>query len=80
MMTGLPGDDDDGASYTAEKIAEILPSGVRIYPTVVLRGTRLYDMWMSGEYEEHRVSDAVRVCARIVPILKKGVSPSFALA
>lgn len=68
MMTGLPGDDDEGATYTAREICALAPDGVRIYPTVIVRDTALYEMWREGTYSEHTVEDAVRVCARLVPI------------
>ena len=45
MMTGLPGDTKEKAVKTAEKICSIGPDGVRIYPTVIIRDTALYDMW-----------------------------------
>jgi histone acetyltransferase (RNA polymerase elongator complex component) len=41
MMVGLPEDDDDGAMETARRIAELQPDFVRIYPTLVLKGSGL---------------------------------------
>lgn len=75
MMTGLPGDEDGRASITtARKIAALNPNGVRIYPTVIVRDTALYDMWQNGMYQEHTVDAAVDVCARIVPVFEdKGI-------
>lgn len=70
MMTGLPSDDDDGAVYTARMIADMAPAGVRIYPAVILRDTRMFDLWSEGKYSEHTVEDAVNICARIVPIFE----------
>ena len=70
MMTGLPGSDDERDIETARRIIALRPDGVRIYPTVVIRETSLYDMLLAGEYREHTVEDAVRVCARIVPMLE----------
>jgi len=75
MMTGLPGSNDDKDFETAEKIADLMPDAVRIYPTVIIRDTVLYDMWTAGEYSEHTVEDAVRICARILPVFEsKGIS------
>ena len=69
MMTGLPGDENGEASVsTAQRIAALLPHGVRIYPTVIVKDTALYDQWLAGVYQEHTVETAVEVCARIVPI------------
>jgi len=74
MMTGLPGDTPEKSLYTARELAALMPSGVRIYPTVIIRDTALYDMWKAGLYKEHTVEDAVDLCARIVPVFEeKGI-------
>lgn len=84
MMTGLPGDTDESCIETAKKIIALEPDGVRIYPTVIVRDTVLCDMWHAGTYKEHTVEDAVRVCAKIVPlfnaagipIIRMGLNPT----
>lgn len=80
MMTGLPGDEDGAASLmTAKTIAALQPHGVRIYPTVIVKDTALYDQWKAGTYQEHTVEDAVRVCARLVPIFEDAGIPIIRL-
>ena len=80
MMTGLPGDEDGEASYmTAKSIAALKPHGVRIYPTVIVKDTALYDQWLAGCYREHTVEDAVNVCARLVPIFEEAGIPIIRL-
>ena len=56
-------------------IVALEPDGVRIYPTVIVRDTVLCDMWRAGTYKEHTVEDAVRVCAKIVPLFKNAGIP-----
>lgn len=88
MMTGLPGDTDEKTVETAKKIIALKPDGVRVYPTVIVRDTALFDMWRRGEYPEHTVEDAVRVCARIaplfdqagIPIIRLGLNPTDELS
>ena len=88
MMTGLPGSSDESDAETARRLIALKPDGVRIYPTVIVRDTALYDMWQAGEYEEHTVEDAVRVCAKIVqlfeqagiPIIRLGLNPTEELS
>ena len=70
MMTGLPGDTAEKDIETARKIIALEPDGVRIYPTVIVRDTALYDMWRAGKYREHTVEDAVSVCAQLVPLFE----------
>jgi histone acetyltransferase (RNA polymerase elongator complex component) len=79
MMTGLPEQSADSAYSTALEMASLRPNGVRIYPTVIVRGTELYDRWKAGIYPEHTVEEAVRQCARIVPIFEQAGIPILRL-
>ena len=79
MMTGLPGDDDDGAVDTARQLIALKPDAVRIYPTVIVRGTELERLWRRGIYQEHTVEDAVRVCARLLPLFQAAGIPVIRL-
>ena len=84
MMTGLPGSDAEKDMETARRIIDLRPDGVRIYPTVILRGTELEEMWRQGTYREHTVEDAVALCSRIlpmfenasIPVIRLGLNPS----
>ena len=64
---------------SARAIAALEPDGVRVYPTVIVRDTALYDLWKAGRYREHTVEDAVRVCARILPIFESAGIPVIRL-
>lgn len=84
MMTGLPGSSPETDIMTARELIKLNPDGVRIYPTVIIRDTALYDLWQAGKYREHTVDDAVSVCAEIVkefdgagiPIIRLGLNPT----
>lgn len=88
MMTGLPGSDSEKDLHTARELAALHPDGVRVYPTVILRGTALEMLWRRGNYRAHTVSDAVSTCAPIVrlfqktgiPILRLGLNPTEELS
>ncbi len=88
MMTGLPGDTPEKDLETARRIIALRPDGVRIYPTVIVRDTALFDLWKKGAYREHTVEDAVEICARIVPlfeeadipVIRLGLNPTEALS
>ena len=71
MMTGLPGDTPEKDLETARRLIACKPDGVRIYPTVIVRGTALYELWRAGKYREHTVEDAVEVCARLLPLFER---------
>jgi len=79
MMTGLPGDTDEKSIETAKRIIALKPDGVRIYPTVIVKDTALYDLWQAGKYTPHSVEDAVRVCAKLVPMFEKAGIPIIRL-
>ncbi len=88
MMTGLPGASPDSDRATARRLIRLQPEAVRIYPTVVLRGTELERLWCAGEYREHTVADAVTLCADIltlfqaagIPVIRLGLNPSEELS
>ena len=79
MMTGLPGDSPGRCVESARRIIRCRPDGVRIYPTVIVKDTELYEMWRRGEYREHTVEDAVSICARIVPLFERAGIPVIRL-
>ena len=81
MMTGLYGSSAADDIKTAEQIIELSPDCVRIYPTIVLKNTRLADLVKKGEYEPQTVDEAVRLCTRLksmfdeasVPVIRLGL-------
>ena len=70
MMTGLPGDTKKKSVATAKKIIAMNPDGVRIYPTVIVKDTALFDLWKAGRYSEHTVDEAVDWCSDILPLFE----------
>ena len=66
VMLGLPGSTFEDDIEMFERIFhddEFKPDFLKIYPTLVIRGTELYDMWKRGEYEPLSTEDAVEVIA-----------------
>lgn len=66
MMTGLYKSSDELDRYTAIELAELKPDTMRIYPTVVLKGTELYALYERGEYEPQKLDEAVRLCSELL--------------
>ena len=81
MMTGLLGDTDDTEMRTAESLAQLEPCGVRIYPTLVLKGSALAE---NENYRPQTVAEAVALCKKLVlyfdslaiPVIKIGLHAS----
>ncbi len=63
MMTGLFGDSVNTCIKSLEKIVSLRPDCVRIYPTLVLRGTYLEEMYNSGKFMPQTLTEAVMLCA-----------------
>jgi histone acetyltransferase (RNA polymerase elongator complex component) len=88
IMPGLPGDDDRTMVETARRVAELSPDGVRIYPAVVIEGTRMARMFRAGEYTPLSLRRAVEVVNKIVelferrsiPVIRIGLCPSEGLS
>ena len=79
MMTGLPGDTEEKDVETAEKIIALKPDGARIYPTVIVKDTALFELWKKGLYKEHTVEDAVEVCSKLLPLFDEARIPVIRL-
>ena len=71
MMTGLYGSDDDDSIMTAEKFISLFPDTVRIYPTVVLPGTMLAELYLSGEYSVPSLDESVELCSRLLEMFER---------
>lgn len=59
MMTGLPKDTKEKSIYTANRFVSMGTDCVRVYPTVILKDTPLYELYKRGEYSPHTVEEAV---------------------
>ena len=70
MMTGLYGSGDADSIETAEKIVALAPDTVRIYPTVVIEGTRLHSLMQTGEFIPKGIPETVELCARLIPMFE----------
>lgn len=71
MMTGLYGDNDERSVKTAEKIIALCPDTVRIYPTIVLEGTDLCELYRKGVYSPQTVDEAAELCKRLLLMFEK---------
>ncbi len=68
MMPGLPGTTPEGDLEDFERLFSdpgFMPDMLKIYPTLVIEGTRLHDLWSSGDYEPMDDANAVDLIARI---------------
>ncbi len=63
LMLGLPGDKKEHIMVTARRAVEARPDFIRIYPTVVLKGTILARWYERGIYHPLSLAEAVAYAA-----------------
>ena len=87
MMIGLPGQNESSAVSTAHEIAGLQPDVVRIYPTIVLKNSRLEAWYHKGTYEPLSLDAAVAQVKDLycffknkqIPVIRMGLQASECL-
>lgn len=75
MMVGLYKSTPEKDLYTAERLISLGPQEARIYPTVILKGTRLGELFLSGEYIPYSMETAVSLCSKMLDMFENaGIS------
>ncbi len=67
MMPGLPGSSPENDLSDFVRLFEddrFKPDMLKIYPTLVIKGTELFEMWERGTYTPPALDDMVRLLAR----------------
>lgn len=84
VMLGLPGAGKVEDLETAKKVVELKPHIARIYPSLVLSGTEMENMYKRGEYTPYTLEEAVEVGVEVyalfeingIKIVRVGLQPS----
>ena len=87
LMPGLPGDTAEKALASLDGVLKLRPDFLRIYPTLVIAGTRLETLYRSGAYTPLSLADAVSLCkvmlhrahAERVMVVRIGLQPTAEL-
>ncbi|KAK4879564.1 hypothetical protein RN001_007710 [Aquatica leii] len=72
MMPNLPNVDEE---RDIEQFIELFenpafrPDGLKIYPTLVIRGTGLYELWKTGRYKSYSPSVLVDLIANVLALM-----------
>jgi len=69
LMLGLPGDTPQRFRETVRRIVELAPRYVRLYPTLVLAGTPLAQLYHAGRYRPLDLEQAIGLSAEACRIL-----------
>ncbi|MEM0027304.1 MAG: tRNA uridine(34) 5-carboxymethylaminomethyl modification radical SAM/GNAT enzyme Elp3 [Ignisphaera sp.] len=76
IMPGLPGSDRDRDIEMIREIFEnpdFRPDMLKIYPTLVIEGTKLYEMWRNGLYKALTDEEAVELISEFYRFIPKWV-------
>lgn len=72
VMPGLPGSNPEKDIESFARVFDderFRPDMIKIYPTLVVKGTRLHEMWQEGKYSPYSTEEAVRVIAEMKKIV-----------
>ncbi|NYT00549.1 MAG: tRNA uridine(34) 5-carboxymethylaminomethyl modification radical SAM/GNAT enzyme Elp3 [Methanocellales archaeon] len=76
MMPGLPSsslDDDLKMFHRIFTDPKFKPDYLKIYPTLIVNGTQLHEMWKNGEYSPLMNEDAVELLSKVKSFLPRWV-------
>jgi histone acetyltransferase (RNA polymerase elongator complex component) len=87
LMPGLPGDSKEVFMDTIDKVIGLKPDMARLYPTLVIRGTKLAQWYEQGKYSPMGLEDTVNLCKEAcirledsgIPVIRIGLMSSPSL-
>jgi histone acetyltransferase (RNA polymerase elongator complex component) len=87
LMVGLPGDDAEHFAATIKEVIQIRPHFVRIYPTLVIKGTLLEEWFRQGRYSPLSLEQAIILAKEAltqfqqvhIPVIRIGLQPTPSL-
>lgn len=62
LMPGLPGSSNQSIGLNMQRLREIRPKYLRIYPLIVIAGTPLEEFYRTGEYKALSLDQAIGIC------------------
>jgi len=72
MMPGLPGSDPERDFEAFRRLfndPDFKPDMLKIYPCLVLKGTKIHDRWLEGTYKPYELDETVELLCRIKQII-----------
>jgi elongator complex protein 3 len=76
LMPNLPGSNPEKDLKTLKELfenPEFRPDMLKIYPTLVIKGTKLYDMWKKGEYKPYTEEEFIDLMVKFKSVVPKWV-------
>ncbi len=69
IINGLPGESQEDMLKTAEILGKLRPDGVKIHLLHVIEGTKMAELWRSGEYQAMEMQDYIDITIRQLELL-----------
>lgn len=87
LMPGLPGDNEKIFQKSVEDVINFGPDFVRIYPTLVIKNTGLFDMYQQGTFSPWKMERMIEAVKEAVvqfekadiPVIRVGLHPDQSL-
>ncbi len=87
LMPGLPGDSEKKFQKSVADVISLGPDFVRIYPTLVVKNTGLFDMYQQGTYSPWKLERMIEAVKEAVvqfeeagiPVIRVGLHPDPSL-
>lgn len=84
MMVGLPLDNIEKSIHTTKEFIKMQADIVRIYPTLVIKDTKLEKLYRNNEYQPLKVKEAVDICTILlvlfylndIKVIRVGLQPT----
>jgi elongator complex protein 3 len=76
LMPGLPGSDFKRDLEGFRRVfadSDFKPDMIKVYPCLVLKGTKAYEWWRNGEYAPYSTEEAVRLIAEVKKFVPRWV-------
>lgn len=68
MMTGLYKSTPEIDFDTAKQFVDICPDTVRVYPTIIMKNTKLHSLYDNGMYTPYSMHDTIELCTDILQL------------
>jgi histone acetyltransferase (RNA polymerase elongator complex component) len=87
LMPGLPGDSQEVFIDTVDSVINLKPDMARLYPTLVIKGSKLAQWYREGRYTPMGITDTVNLCKDAcirlensgIPVIRIGLMSSPSL-
>lgn len=75
IMPGLPGFSEQSLETTMKQIIAIKPDFIRVYPTIILKSTKLEQLYNDDKYSPLSLEKSIEICANISNLMQQHKTP-----